>query len=282
MEAKLPRLDGSFDDLKKIFSYDQKTPLDIEESGIEDKNKISIHDISYASSADRRVKAYLVMPPGNGPFAGIIFVHPGPGSRSTFLDEALELAGMGVASLLIDAPWSDIAEFGKRAMAGPGSVRDMVIETSIDLRRAVDLLTSMPEVDKSRIGYVGHSFGALFGGVLSGIEKRIKAYILMAGTVSFTDVAVLNMPSLKGQELERYSNIMDPVDPIHYIGHTAPSALFFQFGLQDKSFPRQHFLDYYQAGSEPKSIKWYEADHYSLNEEGRRDRVEWLRTELGL
>lgn len=282
MEAKLPRPATSFDDLKSIFYYDQKLPLDIEEAGIEDKDGISIHDISYAGSEDRRVKAYLVMPPGMGPFAGIIFVHPGPGSRSTFLDEAAELAGMGAASLLIDAPWSDAAAFGKRAMAGPEAVRDMIIETSIDLRRAVDLLSSMPAVDKSRIAYVGHSYGALFGGVLSGIDKRIKAYVLMAGTGSFTDVAVLNMPGLKGPELERYSAIMDPVDPIHYIGHAAPSALFFQFGLQDKFFPRQHFLDYYQAGSEPKSIKWYEADHYRLNEEGRHDRVEWLRAEIGL
>jgi uncharacterized protein len=282
MESKAKKLDSarSFEDLKQIFSYDRNLPLDIRDTGSEDKDGVYIHDISYLSQADRRVNAYLALPSGTGPFAGIVFLHPGPGSRSTFLDEAVDLAGIGAASLLIDAPWSDIAGFVKRVTAGPEAVRDMFIQTAIDLRRGLDLLATRADVNLSRIGYVGHSFGALFGGLLSGVEKRTKAYVLMAGTGSFTDVAVLNMPGLQGQELERYRLTMDPIDPIHYIGHAAPSKLFFQFGLRDRFFPRQNIMDYYQAASEPKQIKWYEADHYSLNEKGRHDRKEWLRAEL--
>jgi hypothetical protein len=36
-------------------------------------------------------------------------------------------------------------------------------------------------------------------------------------------------------------------------------------------------MEYYEAGSEPKSIRWYNADHYSLNEVGWSDRIEWLK-----
>jgi hypothetical protein len=99
----------------------------------------------------------------------------------------------------------------------------------------------------------------------------------MAGVGSFTDVALLNMPNLAGGELEKYKKIMEPIDPVRHIKNAASSTLLFQFGLQDVFFPRQKFLDYYEAGSEPKSIRWYNADHYSINEVGRSDRIEWLK-----
>jgi uncharacterized protein len=100
--------------------------------------------------------------------------------------------------LLIDAPWANGPEFGKRASGRPEDVRDRFIEIAIDLRRAIDLISSLPCVDINRIAFVGHSLGALFGGILSGVDKRIRASVLMAGVGSFTDAALLNMPDLAG------------------------------------------------------------------------------------
>ena len=273
--------DKSFEELLTMFDYDQELPLNVQETGVEHRDEISIHDLSYASPANGRVKAYWVRPPGAGPFAGMIFVHPGPGNRSNFLDEAVLLAQRGAASLLIEAPWAQGEAWG-RTLGQPQGDRQAHTQTAIDFRRAIDVVASRPEVDANRIGYVGHSFGALFGGVLSGVEKRIKAYTLMAGVGSFTDVAALNIPSLTGQTLAEYSQVMTRIDPIHYVGHAAPAALFFQFGLQDDFFARAKFESYAAAGSEPKLVKWYNADHYSLNTEGRHDRLEWLGMQLGL
>jgi pimeloyl-ACP methyl ester carboxylesterase len=164
-------------------------------------------------------------------------------------------------------------------MGAPGHDRDEHTETVIDLRRAIDFVTTRAQVDANRIGYVGHSFGALFGGILAGVEKRVKALVLMAGVGSFTDVAAANIPSLIGQALEEYRQGLAPIDPIHFIGHAAPSALFFQLARQDM-FPRDKLLAYATAGSEPKRIAWYDADHYSVNEAGRNDRIEWLQATL--
>ena len=93
------------------------------------------------------------------------------------------------------------AEAWGKTMGEPEHDRQEHTKTTIDLLRAVDLLTSRSEVDAGRIGYVGHSFGALFGGILAGVEKRIKAFVLMSGVGSFTDVAVANIPTLKGKAL---------------------------------------------------------------------------------
>jgi dienelactone hydrolase len=263
-----------------MFDYDRELSLDLEEASVDHKNGVPVYDISYAGQANGRVPAYLVRPPGTGPFPAVIFVHAAPGSRESFLDESVMLAQQGAVGLLVEAPWARGEAWG-RTLGQPESDRGAFINITIDLRRAVDLLTSRPDVDPKRIGYAGHSFGALFGGVLSGVEERIQAFALLAGTGSFTDIAVMSMPFLQGEALEAYAQAMTRIDPIYYVGRAAPSALLFQFGLQDEAFPREKVEAFAEAGSEPKLVKWYDADHY-LNEEARSDRIEWLRTRLGL
>ena len=213
----------------ETFSYDQKAPLNREEVGIEYRNGISVHDISYAGLKGGRIRAYLVVPPGNGPFAGAIFVHPGPGSRSSFLDEAITLAKAKVTCLLIDAPWANGPEFGKRASGRPEDVRDWFIEIAIDLRRAIDLISSRPYVDINRIAFVGHSLGALFGGILSGVDKRIIASVLMAGVGSFTDVALL-FPEASWRNMKRSWNRSTPCATLK-MPHLLPSSFSLAFKM---------------------------------------------------
>ncbi len=264
-----------------IFDYDPALPLDIQETGVEERKGIAVHDLSYAGTMGRRYRAYLVRPPGNGPWAGLIFVHPGLGARTDFLDEALQLAGAGALSLLIEAPWARGQEW-PALFAGPQVMQGDFIGIVQDLRRGVDLVLAQPGVDASRTGYVGHSFGALFGGVLAGVERRPSAYVLLSGVGSFTDVALVNIPGLAGEALDEFRRYMDPIDPVHYVGHAAPAALFYQFGLHDNFFSTRQFEQYYQAGSEPKSVQWYEAEHYQVNAAGRADRVAWLTAHLAL
>ena len=254
MEKEFPRSTVSFNELARIFSYDRALSLDVREASKEDEDGIIIHDISFAGFAQVRIQAFLVEPLGEGSRAGIVFVHPGPGNRSTFLDEAKQLAGGGVSCLLIDAPWSDGARFASRVMTlSDEELRSWYIRMVIDFCRSIDLLTTTPHVDAHRIGFVGHSFGALFGGILSGVDARISSFVLMAGVGSFTDIALLNIPSLAGERLKKFQAVMDPVDPIHYLGHAPPSAVFFQFGMNDTFFTRQKFLDFLMPQAIPNS-----------------------------
>src|SRR5215813_2513400 len=54
--------------LLQHFEYDSKAPLDIQESNVEQRGDVSVHDITYASPRGGRVPAYLVVPKGKGPF----------------------------------------------------------------------------------------------------------------------------------------------------------------------------------------------------------------------
>ena len=194
------------------FGYRAGLPLDLQESGVEYQDGIAIHDVSYAGVASERVGAFLVTPSGHGKFPGVVFVHPTPGNRHTFLDEAVQLAHQGAVSLLIDAPWSRGEAWG-RAMGEPEHDLQEHLTTAKDLRRAIDLLSERPEVAANRIAYVGHSFGALFGGILAGVEQRLSTCVLIAGAGSFTDVAVLNLPQLRGPTLDHYREVLAPIDP---------------------------------------------------------------------
>lgn len=282
---------ADFSKLRRMFDYDRKMALDVREVGVEIKDGIQVHDISYASPKGGRVTAYLVVPPGKGKFAAVIFMHMRPGSRTVFLDEALTYARMGVVSLLIDAPFSRAGE-SKRdfdpAVTHPEIDRDIYIQTVVDLRRGVDLLVSRHDIDRKRIGFVGHSFGAHTGVLLASVEKRIKAYVIMAGAPSLTEFLRTSMVpgivevrnTLTKSQQENYFSILATVDPINYVSHIAPSALLFQFGKRDTYPTEESATRYSQAASSPKFIEWYDAGH-ALNDEARRDRALWLQKQLG-
>ena len=76
--------------------------------------------------------------------------------------------------------------------------------------------------------------------------------------------------------------MLSPVDPIHYVSHAKPSALFFQFARRDRFITEQQAIEYQQAGSEPKLVKWYDTGHELNDLEALRDRAEWLRKEIGI
>ena len=96
--------DSGGDAARLLTAYDAAAPLGVELKALTEKDGAAVMDLSYASPRGGRVAGYLVLPRGKGPFPGVLFLHPGQGGRSTFLDEAVALAGRGIASLTIDNP----------------------------------------------------------------------------------------------------------------------------------------------------------------------------------
>jgi dienelactone hydrolase len=283
----------SYPELVKHYDYDRRAPLDLKETGVvKHKGGVKVHDISYASLKGGRVPAYLVVPGGKGPFAGIVFAHWAmKGSpmrnRTEFLDEAVVLARAGVVSLLADAPFS---RPGFKPTTQPFDPRDIEVyfQQVLDVRRGVDLLLARKDVDATRLGYVGHSYNANVGGVLSGVEKRIKTFVLMAGGLSDAEVLRSDHPDvLKLREQVGAAKIEAVIaetrwqDPAHFIGRAAPSSVLLQYAREDGFLDEKWARHYHTLVSEPKALKLYDAGH-ALNAEARWDRYEWLRVKIGL
>jgi dienelactone hydrolase len=274
----------SYEATLKLFDYDQQTPLDLQETETEELDDVVVHHISYASPKGGRVTGYLVVPSGPGPFAGIIMQHGMPGNRDSLRAYAERVARTGAVVLLINAPF---ARRRGEPLSFTEKDREEQIQLMIDLRRGVDALVSRTDVDPQRLGYIGFSYGAAMGGLLAGIEKRIKAFVLAVGDGGL--VEHFNAPTaandLSGRvpqaAFEHWKTIMEPIEPLRFVGHAAPSALLFQNARTDSLVNEESAGRYQAAGSEPKEIKWYDSSH-GLNDQARQDQVEWLQTQIGI
>ena len=97
------------------------------------------------------------------------------------LHYAIELAELGFVAMAPDYPGYGEYSIDSYAM-GYASATMKGIRNH---RRAVDLLTSMPEVDPGRIGVIGHSLGGHNALFLAAFEPRIAAVVTSCGFTSF-------------------------------------------------------------------------------------------------
>jgi dienelactone hydrolase len=278
-------------ELVRHFDYDAKAPLELKTLGSEKRGDATIFDITYASPKGGVVPAYLVVPAnGKGPFAAVIWGHwywtnSEMRNRKQFLDEAVALASAGVVSLLTDGP-----------VARPGYVPDNTlmsekrsaeeVQQVIDMRRGADLLLARKDVDPKRLAYAGHSYNASIGAILSGVDHRFKAFVLMAGPIS-------DEVGLKTGGYEKFRQQVGPekfdafmashayLDQGKYVSHAAPAIVFLQYATKEDFMTSDVAREYEKIVSEPKRFKLYDAPH-ALNAEARRDRIAFLTEQLKL
>lgn len=295
----LPAGKGIEDQLLRHYDYEKSAPLNVKEVGVEERGGVKIYDITYSSPVGDRgavvgpnggiVSSYLVVPSGKGPFPAVIYGHwcmPGSDkkNRTEFLDEALVLARSGVISLLPDhvtvrpgfptPPADPLAE----EQFGVG------IQQIINLQRGADLLFARKEVDRKRLAYVGHSCDAQTGAYLSGIDKRFKAFVLMAGNLSDeVDLKTKQFQDFRQQiGAERFDAFVAKYswsDPAKYVSHAAPAYVFMQYATDEPFLNPDMASQYAEIVSEPKKLRIYKAPH-ALNAEATRDRVAFLAEQL--
>jgi len=276
--------------LLRRFDYDKKAPLDVKELGVQRRGDVTIHDISYASPKGGRVPAYLIVPHGRGPFAAVIWGHwywenSPMRNRKEFLDEAVALARSGVVSLLTDGPVARPGHVENRQPLNDQQADDLV-QQILDMRRGVDLLAARKDVDAKRIAYVGHSYNAMVGGFLAGLERRFKAFVLMAGGLSDeVDMRTRDYKAYRdkvgAEKFDAFVAKYAWLDPGKFVSHAAPAVVFMQFATQEKFLTADIARQYAAIVSEPKRFKLYDAPH-ALNAEARRDRVAFLCEQLKL
>lgn len=270
------------------FTYDPAVPLNLKQVSSKVEDGITIEDITYAGRNGDTVPAYVVIPKGAGKFAGVIWGHwlmPGTANsnREEFLEEAIALAPTGVVSLLIDAPQ-------RRPNFKPTPNSILVAQQVVDLRRGLDLLLSRPDIDSTRIAYVGHSWDAGTGAILDAVDKRLAAFVFMSGPQSTTEY-VLSSDSPRMLAMRKTADMAKVqqnlkanawADPGSYANKLGPAPALFQYGLHDEDWvPLADAKDYVAMASGSKTAQFYDADH-SLNAKARMDRESFLRKGLNL
>ncbi len=277
---------ADFQSAVRWFDYDAKQPLAVHDKVIEQFDGGTLHDITYASPKGGPIDAYLVVPNGTGPFAAILFGHWGNGTRAEFIPEAKIYARAGAVSLIPDYPWDRADPWHKNLdhFDRPELDRDIEIQAVVDLRRGIDLLLSRPGVDPKRLAYVGHSYGAQWGSILSAVDKRIKSAVLMAGVAECDDIFLRsNDPGIvdfrksrPARQLEKYCRATSDIDAIHFVGHVAPAPVLLQFANFEQYFDKTSMDHYVAAASEPKKVLFYDTGHDLNDPKALDDRYDWL------
>ena len=238
------------------YRYDAGASLGYQDKGVVSQAAgIKVHDISFASPRGGRVQGYLTVPPGDGKYPAVVFLHGSGGSRLNFVPESSWLAGRRVVGLTIDSPF---VRPGPKldGLAGLRHERDLSDQAVVDVRRAIDVLRSLKQVDGDRIGILGFSAGAKTAAIAAGVDPRVKAAVIVSGGAPKLDEFVNASPPAVRPQVR---SILGPTDPTRYVGK-AKGKLLIQIGNGDTVVPRSD-LDRMAKAAGDAEVKRYEGGH---------------------
>jgi dienelactone hydrolase len=246
----------SNDEAPPPFRYDASGQLGYRDAGVVSQAAgIKVHDISFASPRGGRVQGYLTVPPGDGKYPAVIFLHGSGGSRLNFVPESSWLAGRRVVGMTIDSPF--VRPSPKlEGLTGLRRERDLSTQAVVDVRRAIDVLQSLEQVDDDRIGILGFSAGAKTAAMAAGVDPRIKAGVIISGGAPKLESFVQASPARFRKQVRA---ILAPTDPALYIGK-AKGKLLVQIATGDTLVP-QADLNRLADAAKDAEVKRYDGGH---------------------
>ena len=269
---------------RSLFAYDVSAPLNLQKAVESTNNGVEVSTISFSSPDGGSVTGLLFDPvTRSGLRPGIVLMHGMPGSARVMAGQGQALAAHGAVVIAIDAPFARRAGEPVRL-----STEDRVEQIQLikDLQRAVDVLRARPNVDDERIAYLGISYGGAMGALFVGIERRLKAAVLVVGdgglVSHFTGPEDMNfLAGLSCATRANWFRAMAPIEPIRFVPNASPTPLLLQNGRVDNLVPAADAEDLHTAAPQPKTLLWYNAGH-GLNQQALLDRHEWLNEQIGL
>jgi len=167
-------------------------------------------------------------------------------------------------------PWGELstvpteAEFTALARDSAERYRAGVV----DMRRLIDWAATQPEIDASRIGFVGFSMSALVTATLLGNDSRVAAAVLMMGAANYGDIFATchdragevreHAMATFGWSLERYRNffrdLFAPADPTKFAGHYDPDKILMIDAMFDDCMPESSRAALWEVTGHPKRI----------------------------
>jgi uncharacterized protein len=237
------------------------------------RGKVAVTEMVYPSNGPDNVTGFVVraLAPEPRP-AGIVFAHGGHRSASDFLPDATALAARGAVALTIDSPF--VRSEDKKIREGTADLEptyETMVQYVQDLLRGLDILVDQFGADPERLAIVGYSMGAQPAALAAALDPRVRALVLMAGLAHPS-----GLPSDPHEQ-----ELFGAIDTIDYVDNLAPTRLLLQGAEYDSVISHREMELLERAASEPKEIRWYDADH-DLGPQATRDRRAWLMEQLDL
>ncbi|MHC4832079.1 MAG: SUMF1/EgtB/PvdO family nonheme iron enzyme, partial [Planctomycetota bacterium] len=184
------RQDAAIDDdlfaiVLRDFEYDARE-LDTQAESTDDNPEYWRHEVVSIRTAygDERMPIHLFLPKNaEPPYQAVVYFPP---SSARFLTDSrypsfpfahfVPKSGRALIYPVYQGTYE--RRFERR---GPNDRRDHMIQLAKDLRRAVDFLETREDIDSGKLAYYGLSWGAGAGPVMTAVEPRFRASVLVAG-----------------------------------------------------------------------------------------------------
>lgn len=250
-----------------LFDYSRQQPLRLRVEARRVEEGVPVQEVSFEVPG-LRLDALLVLPTTKGRHPAVVIAPEGVHDRYAFEREGRALARRGLVVLLLDGPW--VAAQRLNWPTCTNQDRAEVLRSFVELRRGLDILAGRPDVDSSRMGVVGYSYSAWTAGILAGVDRRPRAFVLESGEATMTRF-------LREQcgTRDAYLRGMRAFDPVLYVGRAPAASFLFQNATSDQYWPRAEMVALQRAARGRKTVRWYDTAH-SLDEHAERDRIAWL------
>ncbi len=245
------------------------------------------------------VTGFLFLPDTPGPHPVMLVEHEWlPTTLATEFEMSANLAKAGIAAFLIVQPYS----YNRRPQPRiegvellSGDVPQMVgalRQAVLDARRAMDYLSSRPDIDPSRMGITGISLGGVLAALIAGVDHRAHVLVTIVGGTDVSDV-VFDSPITSGLHpallyhgvtYDSLKRDMAPVEPANWLhGFDPKNALMFNGRYDVFISPKQaRHLSEALGGAR---IIWTPTGHYGAVFAQKKIEavgIEFLRSRFGM
>jgi pimeloyl-ACP methyl ester carboxylesterase len=217
----------------------------------------------------------------------VVMCHGYGNEQAAFETSAKELANEGVETLTFD--FRGHGESGGRL---DGSIVDDVMD-------AWEYLHDQPEVDRKRMGLIGHSMGAFSAIMAAGKLKKAKVLVALSCPGEVANSVARNPRHFAHPVLIQFAKLIFKINNYIYklkvrvdwkkflefwpkmktsesLAGLDDCAKLFVFCLNDLASPYQRFLPAYAMATEPKQVIVFSGHHNTPMESGTL-RTQWMK-----
>jgi pimeloyl-ACP methyl ester carboxylesterase len=174
-----------FEAYRGMYAYD-RTPLEPAVVSVDETSPFWRKEtVSFdAAYGDERVIAHLFLPRNAAPpyqpviwFPGndVFFLPAGEALASPYLFDFIPRSGRALVYPVYKGTYERRVPFS----FAPNETRDMIVLWSKDLGRTVDYLGERKDFDTGKLGFYGFSAGGIYGSILTAVDDRFKASVLL-------------------------------------------------------------------------------------------------------
>ena len=274
--------DEVYDAVIQFYGYDRSIPLDARTLEQRDFPDHVREKVVFTGVRDSRVPGYLGLPKTNtGPRPCVLLVNGITGTKERWWEDdswphggkaTKQLFAAGFAVLALDAKYHGerIAENDYESPARMAfrhkwyhRTREMLVQTTVEYRRAIDYLATRSEIDIERIGVLGHSMGGLIIFALNACEPRIKSSVACVTPLQFMKPAELSL-----------------ISPHNFARGIGARPFLMMMGTSDPYYtPHETEQLFETIEGNPKRLSFYESGH-RLPEAYIAESVEWFEANL--